>query len=221
MSRHLDMLVKLGLLGKSPERIAAEVPMSLPNVLSTLEDDWPIQKRFVAPLEAYVQGVMRRAYFHAVAEITRKRRLRADTAATQLVDGLRVDFAKFFDASIDGGTPPRPFNGQQAVRALQRLGIPPAHVAKHSGIRLAQVENILHYGMTRPDDTEPLIACTRALLILGFHISERLSIDEKRPDMMRQARSYMTDVIDTWRYLFDDGTEVFEPKALRKEGDGR
>lgn len=70
MSRHREMLRALLRVGKSPDDISAEVPISPANLARTFADDWPIQKRFVAPLEAYVERTLREA--HETASATAK-----------------------------------------------------------------------------------------------------------------------------------------------------
>lgn len=62
MSRHREMLRALVRLGKTPEDIAAEVPMNRANIARTLGNDWPIQPRYVGPLETYVARVLALAY---------------------------------------------------------------------------------------------------------------------------------------------------------------
>lgn len=70
MSRHREMLRALLRVGKSPDDISAEVPISPTSLARTFADDWPIQKRFVAPLEAYAERTLREA--HARASTTNK-----------------------------------------------------------------------------------------------------------------------------------------------------
>jgi hypothetical protein len=65
MSRHRNQLRALVALGTKPEQIASEVPMHLRNVVATLQEDWPIPKRFVSAFEAYAQRTLRQA--HATA----------------------------------------------------------------------------------------------------------------------------------------------------------
>lgn len=62
MSRHREMLRTLVRLGKTPDVIAAEVPMDARNINENLKDDWPIRRRFVEPLETYAQEVFRQAF---------------------------------------------------------------------------------------------------------------------------------------------------------------
>jgi len=62
MSRHREMLRALLRAGKTPEAIAAEVPMNPANVARTLAEDWPTQKRYAEPLEAYTWQVLLQAH---------------------------------------------------------------------------------------------------------------------------------------------------------------
>lgn len=68
MSRHREMLRALLRVGKTPDDIAAEVPMNPANVARTLAEDWPVQKRYVEPLEVYARRVLLQA--HDAAPLT-------------------------------------------------------------------------------------------------------------------------------------------------------
>lgn len=62
MSRHREMLRALVRLGKKPLEIASAVPMSSANVTRTLRADWPVQKRYIEPLEDYTYRTLRETF---------------------------------------------------------------------------------------------------------------------------------------------------------------
>lgn len=107
MSRHREMLRTLVRLGKTPDVIAAEVPMDARNIKENLKDDWPIRRRFIAQLEDYTQETLRQAY------------TLASDADKQVIAG---DFLRVFGRSIQD-TPKISTEAQRAAYVARLLGI--------------------------------------------------------------------------------------------------
>lgn len=121
MSRNREMLRTLVRRGKTEDQIAAEVPMDLRNVNENLTDDWPIRKRFVAPLEAYLKSTLRQAYALAISHAANNEQLRADPDSIRFIDELRHDFAAFFLTSIEGDDcePSSQWSSSEAARLVR------------------------------------------------------------------------------------------------------
>jgi hypothetical protein len=101
MSRHRKMLRDTArLTGKAEEQMANEIPMALKNLRANLDHDWPIRKRFVAPLEAYVERMLSTAFTIAVRAMVNSPALREMPGSHDYLRDIDAAYESAFGVSL-------------------------------------------------------------------------------------------------------------------------
>lgn len=209
MSRNQRLLRSLALHNYSPERVARELNIDVKCLRPCLESDWPpVPKRHIAALDELAKKVLRGVYFDGARALARDRMLTGDRGRS-LMDGLRADFFRFFGETIDGASPPLPFDTSRALRALLRLGVALTDVERECG---GAEELNLRAISLREREADPaqeitISEATRRLLRGAYRDAVRRSLDNDER-VRRAGYAKALAVLDVYESLFNDGSQL-------------
>lgn len=205
MSHTRKVLQRLSALGPGPYRIARETGLLQAALERNLKTDWPLKPHQVEVLDRWAKQYFRTEYIEGMRSIARDPQLSGNVGAAHLMDELRADFLDLFGETIDGASPPRKFSPEQALRALARLGLPPSILKQIVEVPETRLEFMQRSIQTLDEDRAPIEAAARDLLRRLYRAA--IANDGCHDN---DTRRYVSEVIDAYNGLFNDGTSVFD-----------